>query len=76
MIPIGLPNERWTLEAKLAELYEQHGNLEAARIARRTALEIVKTLAEKILDLEMQTTFLEFAHGHMVALPDQTKPLP
>ena len=61
MIPIGLPNERWTLEAKLAELYEKNGDLERALDARNHALEIVSTLGDSILDEASRTVFLEFA---------------
>jgi tetratricopeptide (TPR) repeat protein len=66
MIPIGLPNERWTLEAKLAELYERHGDLENSREARVNALEVIESLAEKIDDLEMRTTFLECSRAQML----------
>jgi tetratricopeptide (TPR) repeat protein len=61
MIPIGLPNERWTLEAKLADLCEQRGDLETAQHARDTAFQIIQSLANKISDLELRNTFLEFA---------------
>jgi hypothetical protein len=66
MIPMGLPNERWTLEAKLAELYEKHGDLEKAREAQ-TALQAIDSLAEKIADLEMRATFVAFAHASLNA---------
>jgi tetratricopeptide (TPR) repeat protein len=65
MIPIGLPNERWTLEAKLAELYDQNGDLEQARAARNYALETVNTLADGISDESSRTVFLEFAHAQV-----------
>ncbi len=61
IIPIGLPNERWTLEAKLAELFEQNGDLEKARQARTCALEITNALADGIADEVSRTVFLEFA---------------
>ncbi len=61
MIPIGLPNERWTLEAKIAELYEQNGDLEKAHEACNCALETVNTLADGISDESSRTVFLEFA---------------
>ena len=65
MIPMGLPNERWTLEAKLAELYEQHGDLEKSREARGVALEVIESLAEKITDETMRATFEAFAHSSL-----------
>jgi DNA-binding SARP family transcriptional activator/tetratricopeptide (TPR) repeat protein len=65
MIPIGLPNERWTLEANLAELYEQNGDLEKAKEARHCALEIVNTLADSIPDEASRTVFLQFARTHV-----------
>ncbi len=61
MIPIGLPNERWTLEAKLAELYDHNGDLEQAQEARNCALKIVNTIADSIPDKASRTVFLEFA---------------
>ncbi len=61
MIPIGLPNERWTLEAKIAELYEQNGDLEKAHEACHCALETINTLADGISDESSRTVFLEFA---------------
>jgi DNA-binding SARP family transcriptional activator len=62
MIPMGLPNERWTLEAKLAELYEQNGDLEKSREAREIALTVIDSLVEKITDEAMRETFLIYAH--------------
>jgi tetratricopeptide (TPR) repeat protein len=58
---IGLSNERWMLEAKLAKLYEQNNHLEKASEARDTALGIVNILAAQIPDLETRNTFLGFA---------------
>jgi DNA-binding SARP family transcriptional activator len=65
MIPMGLPNERWTLEAKLSELYVQIGDLEKAREARSCALEVIASLAEKITDETMRDTFMVFAHSSL-----------
>jgi hypothetical protein len=65
MIPMGLPNERWTLEAKLAELYEKTGDLEKARETRENALGVIDLLAEKIPDEAMRATFVAFAHSSL-----------
>ena len=65
MIPIGLPNERWTLEAQISGLYQQNNNLEKARETRETALKVIDSLAEKIIDLKMQKTFLEFGYKQL-----------
>ena len=65
MIPIGLPNERWTLEAKLAHLYGQRGDLKKARQARATALEVVNALSQTVLDTPSRTVFLQFAHDQI-----------
>ncbi len=63
MIPIGLPNERWTLEVELAKLYTKTRNVERAEEAQKTALEVVHNLAEKISDPAIKQTFLEFSQN-------------
>ena len=60
-LELGLSSERWQIEAKRAELFEQSGDLERAHEARGCALETVKTLADSIADEASRTVFLEFA---------------
>ncbi len=71
MIPMGLPNERWTLEAKLSELYGEMGDLEKSTQARNCALEVIESLADKITDEMMRDTFMDFAHSNLKAAQAQ-----
>ncbi len=55
---IGLPGERWQIEAALAELYQKRGDELQARNAFIRAAEIVQMLANAIEDAQLQKTFL------------------
>ena len=55
---IGLPGERWQIEAALAERYQQRGDFEQASEAFARAAEIIQTLAIALRDEHLQQTFL------------------
>lgn len=55
---LGLPGERWQIEAELAELYLKRGNELQARSAFARAAEIVQMLANALHDEQQRKTFL------------------
>jgi tetratricopeptide (TPR) repeat protein len=70
-LEIGLPSEIWQINAKLAEVHEENGDLEQAQKTRTLALAIVESLAGTILDLEIRKGFLEFARGRVSSMSSQ-----
>jgi tetratricopeptide (TPR) repeat protein len=63
---IGLPGERWLIEAALAELYQENGETLQARSALARAAEIVRSLADDIQDRHLSKTFLSAARVQRV----------
>ena len=55
---IGLPGELWSISAALGVLYQKHGDQSKARTAFVRAAEIVQSLANKMEDGRLRTTFL------------------
>jgi len=55
---LGLPGERWQIQAALASLYEAIGQQEQARTAFGEAAAIIQGLAEGIEDERLRTHFL------------------
>jgi len=55
---LGLPGERWQIQAALASLYEAIGQQEQARTAYGEAAAIIQGLAEGIGDERLRTHFL------------------
>ena len=65
-LELGLPTEIWQINAKLAEVHQEKGDLEEAQKARIQALAVVESLAETIPDLEIRREFLKFAQGRVI----------
>lgn len=55
---IGLPGELWSISAALGVSYQKHSDQSQARTAFVCAAEIVQSLANKIEDGRLRTTFL------------------
>jgi tetratricopeptide (TPR) repeat protein len=55
---IALPGERWSILAKLGELYQEKGAEPEAKRAYAETVEIVQALVNKIEDEELQKVFL------------------
>ena len=55
---IGLPGERWQIQATLGKLYKAEGEQAQARTAFAESARIIQELAEGIGDEEMRSRFL------------------
>jgi Flp pilus assembly protein TadD len=55
---IGLPGERWQIQAALGELHDERGEREAARAAFTQAAAIVRGLADRINNDALRADFL------------------
>jgi tetratricopeptide (TPR) repeat protein len=55
---IGLPKERWQLQARIGEIHERRGEVGDAREAFSRAAQILRMLAHKIEDEKLKVGFL------------------
>ena len=57
-VDLGLPEEQWQIQARLARMYQAGGEQEQARLAFREAARIIQGLAEGIKDETLRARFL------------------
>lgn len=69
---IGLPGERWQIEAELAELYLKRGDELQARSAFARAAEMVQMLANALQDEQQRKTFLSASRVQHVLTSQRT----
>ena len=70
---LGLPGERWQIQAALGTLYEAAGEPAQARTAWASAARIIQELAQGIKDETLRTCFLAGSQIHPVLQHTQSE---